>query len=87
VLSEVYLTGEADDLRAALRTDDPGGRLRVFSGYSGWGPGQLNAEIRAGGWILDRADPRSVFSPDGSDLWQRVYQILERLEARAASRP
>lgn len=37
-----------------------------------------------GAWVLDAADARSLFRPDVSGLWQRVFLILERLEALAA---
>jgi putative transcriptional regulator len=80
VLADVYITGALDDVRAALGVKDPGGTLKVFSGYSGWGKGQLEAEVRAGAWVMDRADARSVFTPD-ADLWQRVFSILDRLVA------
>ena len=80
VLADVYLTGALDDVRAALGAKDPGGTLKVFSGYAGWGKGQLDAEVRLGAWVIDRADARSVFSPD-ADLWQRVFSILDRLVA------
>jgi putative transcriptional regulator len=83
VVGDVFVTGDMDDVRAALRDRDPGSRLRVFSGYAGWGKGQLANEVRAGGWALDRADARAIFSPDVSELWYRVHRILERLEARA----
>ncbi|MFI5170388.1 MAG: YqgE/AlgH family protein, partial [Vicinamibacterales bacterium] len=46
-----------------------------------WGKGQLEAEVRAGAWVMDRADARSVFSPDPMELWQRIFIILERLVA------
>jgi putative transcriptional regulator len=89
VLPDVHLTGDLADVRAALAGDDPRGRLRVYSGFSGWAPGQLAGEIRAGVWVLDRADPGSVFAPDPSPLWRRVYVILDRLEVNAppARRP
>jgi putative transcriptional regulator len=83
VVGDVFVTGEMDDVRGALRDRDPGSRLRVYSGYAGWGKGQLANEVRAGGWVLDRADARAIFSPDVSELWYRVHRILERLEARA----
>jgi putative transcriptional regulator len=82
VLPGVYLTGELADVRAALALSNPGERLRVFSGYAGWGKGQLAAELQLGAWVVDRADARAVFAPDSSGLWFRVYRILERLEAR-----
>ena len=87
VLPDVHLTGDLADVRAALKGKEPGERLRVFTGYTGWGAGQLAAEVRAGAWVLDRADARSIFAPDTSELWFRVHHILERLEARTPSRP
>ena len=87
VLPDVHLTGDLADVRAALKGKEPGARLRVFTGYTGWGAGQLAAEVRAGAWVLDRADARSIFAPDTSELWFRVHRILERLEARTPSRP
>jgi len=85
VLPDVHLTGELADLRAALAERGPGERLRVYTGYAGWGAGQLATEVRAGAWVLDRADARSIFAPDTSELWLRVHRILERLEARTRS--
>jgi putative transcriptional regulator len=82
VMPGVHLTGDLDDVRAALSDRDPGSGLRVYSGYTGWAAGQLRAEVRRGTWILDRADASSVFAADPSELWQRVYLILERLEVR-----
>jgi putative transcriptional regulator len=80
VLADVYITGALDDVRAALGAKDPRGTLKVFSGYAGWGKGQLESEVRAGAWVMDRADARSVFTQD-PDLWQRVFSILDRLVA------
>ena len=87
VLPDVHLTGDLADVRAALADKNPGERLRVFTGYAGWGKGQLATEVRAGAWVVDRADARSIFAPDTSELWHRVYRILERVEARARPGP
>lgn len=83
VAPDVHLTGERDDLRTALAAPEPGERLRVYTGYTGWGAGQLANEVRVGAWVLDRADAPSIFAPDTSELWLRVYRILQRLEARS----
>jgi len=82
VLPEVQLTGDMADVRQALKGNDPQAGLRVYSGYSGWTAGQLPAEVRAGVWVLDRADAASVFAPDPMTLWPRVHVILDRLEVR-----
>lgn len=55
--------------------------LRVFAGYSGWGPGQLEAEIATGDWVIATGDASDAFTPDPEDLWKRV---LRRQGGRAA---
>jgi len=87
VLPDVHLTADLAEVRAVLSGREPSARLRVFTGYAGWGAGQLAAEVRAGAWVLDRADAASIFGPDVSELWQRVHRILQRLEARGSDTP
>jgi putative transcriptional regulator len=48
--------------------------LRVFRGYSGWGPGQLEDEIEAGAWLVLDPEPGDVFSVDPTDLWRTVLR-------------
>ena len=81
VLPGVHLTGDAAEVQKALEREDRDAVLRVYSGYAGWGKGQLPDEVRARVWVLDRADARSVFSTEPDRLWRRVFSILRRLEA------
>jgi putative transcriptional regulator len=50
----------------------PTARVRVFAGYSGWGPGQLEAELDEPAWIVAPADPADVFAADPDELWREV---------------
>jgi putative transcriptional regulator len=45
-------------------------RIRVFAGYAGWGPGQLDEELEAEAWIVEAAHPDDPFSEE--DLWASV---------------
>ena len=47
-------------------------RRRVFAGHAGWGPGQLDAELESGDWIIDDAQPQDVFTEVPEDLWSAV---------------
>jgi putative transcriptional regulator len=62
-------------------------RVRVFAGYAGWGPGQLDGELEQDAWIVDDAHPDDPFGGDG-DLWAAVlhrkggeYALLARMPA------
>lgn len=56
--------------------------VRIFGGYAGWAPGQLDGEVEAGGWFVADADiPGDVLTPDAEQLWRRV---LRRQEGRLA---
>ncbi len=64
-----FLTGEvASEVRAEVR------RARVYVGHSGWGPGQLDAELASGSWIVDDATVEDVFTAEPGALWRRVLE-------------
>lgn len=62
----VDLSREPDEVAGELTA------LRLFSGYAGWGPGQLDEEIDAGGWIVVDAEPADVMSEQAESLWAVV---------------
>src|SRR4051794_23007007 len=66
--------GLVSDRTGLERLDEVTERRRIFAGYAGWGPGQLEAEIEREDWIVEPAQPEDVFSEDAFDLWGRVLE-------------
>ncbi len=48
--------------------------VRIFAGYAGWAPRQLEAEIADGGWFVVDADPGDALSPLPEGLWREVLR-------------
>jgi putative transcriptional regulator len=57
---------EMDELPDAVR------RARVYAGYSGWGAGQLEAEMEVDSWIVEPPLPKELFPEDPEALWSDV---------------
>lgn len=73
------------DLGAYLEGDGPApGRVRVFAGYAGWGPGQLDAEVVEGSWFVVEARPDDVFCHEPGRLWRSVLERQGGSLARVA---
>lgn len=71
----VLALGDVDgtpELIAPEDTDRDLRRLRVFAGYTGWAPGQLDGEIEEEAWITAPAAPDDPFAE--GDLWPEVLQ-------------
>ena len=68
---QIALTATTDILRDIAEGDGPKSSLLAL-GYAGWGPGQLDAEIQANGWLSVDADPGLIFGYDPDKVWQRA---------------
>jgi putative transcriptional regulator len=64
--------GDARCLERAAEEEDESARFRVFTGYAGWGSGQLEGELARGAWALVQANAELVFDTPPEELWDRV---------------
>ena len=69
VLDGVYASTNRELLRKLLGRDKPMEGLRIFIGYSGWAPGQLEAEIARGDWALAPAEASAIFDRKSGRPW------------------
>lgn len=67
-LGVLDLDADPDLVRPALE------HLRVFAGYAGWAPGQLDAEVGEGAWLQLPARPDDAFSARPAQLWRDVLR-------------
>ena len=59
----------------AVQGKEPG-RAMLVQGYAGWGPGQLEAELRQGAWIPVDLDARVIFDTSADKRWTAALAIL-----------
>ncbi len=78
VVEKVFLSIDDAALADMVRLADGTNELRMYAGHAAWAPGQLQAEIRAGGWQVLQGTPELVFHEDPGRLWTE-------LEGRAPS--
>jgi putative transcriptional regulator len=72
ILDKVFLTIDLDSLPEMVRLADGTNDLRLYAGHAAWVPGQLEAELRAGGWQVVAGNADLVFHMDPSKLWTEL---------------
>ena len=75
------LSGDSELLDELTKEDTDADRLRVYAGYAGWAPGQLDGEIARGGWHVVPGDTAVVFAEEPADVWAELAPLPEPLSA------
>jgi putative transcriptional regulator len=82
VFGRLYLLAAKPALEKSLahaRSSD----VRMYLGYCGWSPHQLENEVTRGGWYILTGDEALVFDGDPETLWRRLIRKAESQLARA----
>jgi putative transcriptional regulator len=74
VTDGIRFTRSNDVLREVAQNPPP--QLRMFLGYAGWGPGQLERELAQGAWLVAPVSTRLVFEEGKDGLWDAVVRSL-----------
>ena len=81
VIGQVYLVSAKSPLEKALAAGSGDGDVRVYLGYCGWDGGQLENEVKLGGWWIFDASAGVVFDPHPDSVWSR---LITRTESQIA---
>lgn len=80
VIDGVFLTGSHESFESLVSNDAncvSGCEFRIYCGYAGWGPEQLEGEIDRGDWYTLPAAADMVFSLDPYNVWEECLQIVK----------
>lgn len=71
IASEVFLGSSIELFKSLSQSEEP---YRILSGYSGWGPGQLEGELSAKSWVVTHEPAELIFDIDPEDIWRVLLQ-------------
>ena len=81
VLKDVYLSMHPENIERLLARRDA--EYRLFAGFSGWAPGQLQNEMQRDGWYVLPAASDLLFRKDTKGMWD---ELVRKARARVAMR-
>jgi putative transcriptional regulator len=82
---DLHFAGSLDALRR-VAANMPA-QLRLFLGYAGWGPGQLELELTQGAWVVAPLTTDAIFDVPEEDLWDHAWRLLGIDPATIVSTP
>jgi putative transcriptional regulator len=74
VLPNLALGHSLDDLLEVGESFSPTKKVRLFAGYAGWSPGQLEGEMKRKAWLTFPASVELVFETPPERLWQKILE-------------
>jgi putative transcriptional regulator len=74
VMANLSLGHSLDSLTELGESFSPTRKVKMFAGYSGWSPGQLEEEMKRDAWLTHPASLELVFETDPAQLWQKILQ-------------
>ena len=87
VFGDVYFSSSRNTLENMLNAHKTAQQLRLYSGYAGWMPQQLDEEMLRGDWLIVRADARSIFEKKPSEVWPELIRRGAEIQVRHDNKP
>jgi putative transcriptional regulator len=74
VFPNLDLGHSLDDLMEIGESFSPEKKVKMFAGYAGWSPGQLENEMKRKAWLTFPASLELVFDTPSDQLWQKILK-------------
>jgi putative transcriptional regulator len=74
VFGNVYVSVSKKTLERMIASHKTDNQLRMYAGYAGWLPGQLDREVSRGDWLIMSADAGSIFDKRASEIWRELFR-------------
>jgi putative transcriptional regulator len=72
IFGDVYLSSSREELQRVVKSTNTDEKFRIYAGYAGWAPGQLESEYDKGDWHVLDADATALFDKKSSDIWPEL---------------
>jgi putative transcriptional regulator len=79
VFQDIYISSSLAELKRMIEDAAKNERFRIYAGYAGWAPKQLEVELSRGDWHVLKADVESVFDKKPLNIWQ---ELIHRISIR-----
>jgi len=80
VFANVYVSMSRNTLDTMIGAHKTQKQLRVYAGYAGWLPQQLNREVSRGDWYVVNADADAIFEKESSGIWRDLIRQSTAIE-------
>ncbi len=82
VLGDIHVSTSRAVLQTMIDDAKEGERFRVYAGYAGWAPGQLDREVLRGDWHIFQADAETIFDKKPLEIWPELIRRSSDLWVR-----
>jgi putative transcriptional regulator len=78
VFGDVYISSSRKELKRLIKSTNKSEKFRIYAGYAGWAPRQLESERDRGDWHVLKADTETLFDKKSLEIWQ---ELIHRFSA------
>ncbi|MEW6110204.1 MAG: YqgE/AlgH family protein [Nitrospirota bacterium] len=79
IFKDIYASSSRKLLQKMIDNSAAGERFKIYAGYSGWAPQQLDMEVSRGDWHVLQADMASIFDKEPPEIWP---ELIRRVSAQ-----